>query len=297
MKRKVNSKYKDRLFLMLFGSVEEKSNIVSLYNAVNNTDYNEEDIVDIMTLEDVVYIKMKNDVSLLIDGNLTLWEQQSTINPNMPIRGLMYFGNLYNEYIDINELNIYGSKLIKIPTPKYVVFYNGTKDVADVVKLKLSDAFIHKTEANEFEWTATMYNLNKNNELLSKCKALSDYMTLIKYIRGNQNSGMQIEEAVDEAIVRCINENVMSEYLKKHRGQVMDVCITEYNEKVFVNGIHEEGREEGRKEGLKEGREEGLKILVLSLMEFIDDENKILASVRKNEIYKNVTLEEIKKYM
>jgi hypothetical protein len=251
--RKVNPQYKDRLFRLLFGSDEMRDNIISLYNALNKTSYSVNDITEITTLDDAVYIKMKNDVSLLIDSYLALWEQQSSYNPNMPLRGLMYFGNLYNAFIEKNNKNIYGSSLVKIPTPQYIVFYNGTRDEAPVQKLRLSDAFLNPLNDNEFEWTATMYNLNKgkNDTLLSMCKPLSDYMTLINYIRENQNDGMNVKDAVDTAVKRCIEENVLGEFLKKHRAEVMDVCITEYNEKVFVNGIHEEGRAEERAEAIE----------------------------------------------
>ena len=104
-----------------------------------------------------------------------------------------------------------------------------------------------------FEWTATMYNLNrgKNDKLLSLCNPLSDYMTLIYYIRENQENGYSIKEAVDKAAKRCIEENILSDFLRKHRAEVMDVCITEFNEKVFIDGIHEEGREEGRAETIR----------------------------------------------
>ena len=121
----VNRKYKDRVFCMLFGNEENKKNILSLYNALNNTNYTNETDIEITTIEDAVYIKMKNDVSFLVDSYLSLWEQQSTFNPNMPIRGLMYYGNLYNSYIEEHSLNIYGSTLVKLPTPQYIVFYNG----------------------------------------------------------------------------------------------------------------------------------------------------------------------------
>lgn len=250
---KTNRQYRDRLFRLLFGRIEMKANIVSLYNALECTNYTVETELEITTLEDAIYIKMKNDVSLLIDSNLALWEQQSSYNPNMPLRGLMYFGNLYDSYIDKNSLNIYGESLVKIPTPQYVVFYNGDKDIEAVRKLRLSDSFINPDSSCDFEWTATMYNLNKgkNEDLLSKCKPLADYMTLVNYIKENQAKGLPVEEAIDNAVVRCISENVMADFLKNHRAEVIDVCITEYNEKTFVEGI----REEGRAEGLVTGRE------------------------------------------
>ena len=251
----VNKKYKDRLFCLLFGNEEYKENILALYNALCNTSYTNTDDIQIYTIDDVIYIKMKNDVSILLDSFLYLWEQQSTYNPNMPIRGLMYFGKMYDRYISENHLNIYGRTLIKIPTPRYTVLYNGMDEQPGSLQLKLSDSFINLDSSGNFEWTASMINLNdgKNDELLNNCQPLKDYMTLINKIRKNSET-MDFEEAVDVAVTYCIEHDVLRAFLVKHRAEVKDVCITEYNEKSFVDGIRAEGREEGRKEGRKEGR-------------------------------------------
>ena len=120
----VNKKYKDRLFCLLFGNGEYKDNVLSLYNALCHTSHTNTEDIQIYTIDDVIYIKMKNDVSILLDSFLYLWEQQSTFNPNMPIRGFMYFGKMYDRYITENSLNIYGKMLIKLPTPRYTVLYN-----------------------------------------------------------------------------------------------------------------------------------------------------------------------------
>ena len=289
----VNRKYKDRLFRLRFGSEEYKADILSLYNALNGTSYGNPDDITITTIDDVIYIKMKNDVSLIIDGNLPLWEQQSSINPNMPIRGLMYFGNLYDQYIKVNKLNIYGKKLQRIPTPQYIVFYNGEENYAPVTKLKLSDAFIHTDNSGEFEWTATVYNLNrgKNDDLLKRCRALAEYMELVNRIRDNQKN-MSTDDAINAAIESCIEDGIMSEFLIKYRAEVFSVCITEFDEKVYTDGIREEGREEGR----REGHEEGLKALVESLQDFLPDFDSLYAAIIKNEAYKNVTKQQAMKY-
>ena len=255
----INQKYKDSLFRLLFGREDMKDNILSLYNALNNTSYSNPDDLEIRTLSEAVYIKMKNDVAFLIDSFLPLWEQQSTFNPNMPLRGLMYFSDLYNAYITEKELNIYGTKLVNIPTPQYVVFYNGDANKPPIMKLKLSDAFMNKNEDDDFEWTATMYNLNKgqNDELLLKCKPLSDYMTLVNYINYYKKEHT-VEEAVNMTVTRCIKENILKDILLKNKAEVMNMVITEFNEEVFVKGIREEGREEGLEEGLEKGLEKGL---------------------------------------
>ncbi len=246
----VNKKYKDRLFCLLFGNEEYKDNILSLYNALCHTSYTNTEDIQIYTIDDVIYIKMKNDVSILLDSFLYLWEQQSTFNPNMPIRGFMYFGKMYDRYITENSLNIYGKTLIKLPTPRYTVLYNGMDEQPSFMQLRLSDSFINPDSSGAFEWTASMVNLNdgKNEDLLNNCRPLKDYMTLINEIRKNSKI-MNFENAVDAAVTYCIEHDVLKTFLLKHRAEVKDVCITEYDEKTFVDGIRAEGRAEGRTEG------------------------------------------------
>lgn len=238
----INRKHKDRIFTMLFGDKTNKKNTLSLYNALYNTNHTDEDEIEITTIEDAIYIKMKNDVSFLLDNCLSLWEQQSSFNPNMPVRGLMYFGNLYNSYIEERKLPIYGSTLVKLPTPHYIVFYNGTNQYEPIKKLRLSDAFMQSDSRHEFEWTATMINLNKekNEELLSKCKPLSDYMTLINKINCYKKTIASLQDAVNQAINECIEENVLADFLQKHRGDVMSTCLTEFNEEAYKKGLLEE---------------------------------------------------------
>lgn len=264
---KVNRECKDRLFRFRFGTEAYKEDMLSLYNALNGTAYENAQELSITTIEDVIYVGMKNDVSILLDGNLSLWEQQSTLNPNMPIRELMYFGNLYDQYIKANKLNIYGTKLQKIPTPRYIVFYNGTDNSEAVAQLKLSDAFIHESKGG-FEWTATVYNLNrgKNDELLEQCRPLSEYMELINRIRDNQKSGMDIRSAVDMAVDSCIADGIMVEFLIKHKAEVISMCLTEFDEEVFVEGMKEEGKIQDRIE---------------SIFELLEDYGEIPETLRK----------------
>ncbi len=258
----INKRYKDRLFCLLFGNEEYKENILSLYNALCNTSHTDVNDIQIYTIDNVIYIEMKNDVSILLDSYLHLWEQQSSYNPNMPLRGMMYFSKMYDRYIIEHFYNIYGSTLIKLPTPRYTVLYNGTSEQPAFMKLRLSDAFIHQDTSGDFEWTANMVNINsgKNDDLLNNCKPLQEYMLLIETIRKNRSQGMEVEEAVDKAVTYCIDHDILSAFLTKHRAEVIDVCITEYDEQVFVNGIREEGIKEGREEGIETGRKEGIDI-------------------------------------
>ena len=262
----VNRKRKDTLFCLIFGRQQNRQWTLSLYNAVNGSDYQDPDVIEFNTLEEALFMGVKNDVSFILDSVMSLYEHQSTFNPNMPLRGFLYHSRLYQGYISPTELRkqMHTSKQVRIPTPRYIVFYNGDADMPPIVKLKLSDAFIHPDDSGEFEWTATMYNLNvgKNDELLARCKPLADYMTLIGYVRTNKMQSYGNDEAINMAIDRCIDEGILEEFLVKHRAEVLDMLLTEYDEEVIKAGFIEEGYDrglaEGREEGLAEGREEGL---------------------------------------
>ena len=243
-----NREYKSTLFAKLFG--EDKENALSLYNAVNNSNYTNADELTFTTLDDVVYMKMKNDVSFLFDKTMSLYEHQSTYNPNMPLRGFLYFADLYRQRIKDNE-EIYSKNIVKIPAPKYIVFYNGSmNDMPEKVKeLHLSDAFDRPTEQGKFEWTATMVNVNMgmNPELLAKCKVLEGYVTFVDKVR-SYNKNMPLRNAVDQAVDECVESGVLEEFLNKHRKEVRNMVLTEFDEEKFLKMVRAEERAEGRLE-------------------------------------------------
>lgn len=282
--------YKDSLFNKLFGDEANKENLLSLYNALNKTDYKDRNLLEINTIEGVIYMSMKNDVSCLLDNYMQLTEHQSSDCPNMPVRGLMYFGKMYDKYIKKNKLNIYSQRLIKIPTPKYYVLYNGNAGTPDIMKLRLSDAFINKSEEGEFEWTATMVNINKghNEKLMKSCRILEEYSLFIDRIKEYLKQKYSVENAVQTAVNDCIRDGILSEYLTAHKAEVIGMCITEYDEQETMYAFKEEGRQEGRQEGLQ--------ALVNSLKKFITDINLLYKEVISNEGFEDVTLEQVKKY-
>jgi len=128
MTTRIQRNYKNGLFLMIFGN---KPALLSLYNAIRDSNYTNPDDLIINTIEGVLYLGMKNDVSFIINNELNLYEAQSSWNPNMPLRGLFYFSRVYEGYIAEHDLNIYSQTLLKLPTPNYIVFYNGTKEDGD----------------------------------------------------------------------------------------------------------------------------------------------------------------------
>ncbi len=244
---RANREYKSTVFSKLFG--ENKENALSLYNAVNGSNYTNADELTFTTLDDVVYMKMKNDVSFLFDKTLSLYEHQSTYNPNMPLRGFLYFADLYRQLIKDNE-RIYSKNIVKNPAPKYIVFYNGDrKDMPEQVKeLYLSDAFDMEVELGKFEWTATMVNINNgmNLELLTKCKALGGYVTFVDKVR-NYNKSMPLTDAVDQAVDECVEDGVLEEFLNKHRKEVRNMVLTEFDEEKFLKMVREEERATGER--------------------------------------------------
>lgn len=272
-----NRNHKDTLFRFIFAGNKECA--LSLYNAINGSNYTNADDLDFTTLDDVIYLKMKNDVSFIIDRCLNLYEHQSSYNPNMPFRGFLYFADLYRQRIE--DERIYSSTLIKVPTPRYIVFYNGDRNTEDVVKLHLSDAFLYPDESKEFEWTATVLNINlgHNQHILDSCPALLQYSQFIQRIKDNRFNFKTLEEAIDEAVDYCIKHEILHDILKKQKKAVKDMTLTEFDEKkyekvIYEDGLNaglekgrEEGRLEGRKEGLEEGLEEGRINVLISLVE------------------------------
>lgn len=260
--RDVQRNHKDTVFNDLFS---DKRNALSLYNALNDTDYEETESLEIVTLSDAVYMHRKNDVSVLFQNQLALWEHQSTLNYNMPLRGLIYYAHNIDGILRAKGAKLYGKKLVKIPAPDYYVFYNGREDAPDRQELKLSDAFLVPREG--YEWTAHMLNINNegSRSLLERCPALKGYVMLVRYVRELQASGSDLPDAMDKAIDRCIRESVLKEYLLKKKSEVKLMLLTEFDEELFAETMREEGREEGLKEGREEG-EDRLNQLYVTLM-------------------------------
>ncbi len=229
---------------------------MSLYNGLQGSNYTNEEKLEFTTLENVVYMKMKNDVSILVDGTLNLYEHQSTYNPNMPLRGFLYHADLYRQILKENE-QIYSKYLVKIPTPAYYVFYNGK--ISDMPeerrKLVLSDAFEKPVEQGEFQWTATMININYgyNKELMEKCPVLKEYAIFVEKVKCYSKE-IPLTEAVDRAIDECIEENVLREFFSKNRREARNMVLTEFDEKKYLEMMRKEEWKDGHAAGLFEGQ-------------------------------------------
>ena len=240
--------YKDRVFRLLY---KDRKRLLELYNALNGTDYNNEEDLMVNTLENAIFIKMKNDVSFIIDCDMCLYEHQSTYCPNMPLRGYLYFADLYKKQIKGIDLSV--RKLIKIPTPHYIVFYNGIEKQEEEFCLRLSDAFEDDSKGC-MELTVRVININfgQNKELLEKCQTLYGYAYFVAAIRRNLQK-LEMEEAIEAAVNECIEKNILKEFLLEQKAEVIAMSIYEYNEEYVKKTIHEEGYEQGKADGEAKG--------------------------------------------
>ena len=201
-----------------------------------------------------------------------MYEHQSTVNPNMPLRDLIYVSKLLQNMI--RDCDLYGSTLVKIPAPRFVVFYNGTERQPERTVYRLSDSFSKKQENPELELTVTVLNINagNNDEILGNCRTLREYMQYTDKVRAYA-SQMPIEEAVECAITECINEGILAEFLKKNRAEAFEMSIFEYNEELHLANLRREGYEEGIQQGIQQG-------MVRLIIELLQDLGEIPDTLR-----------------
>ena len=216
-----NRNYKDRLFRFVFNN---KKDLLDLYNAINGTDYNNPEELEVNILENVLYLSMKNDLSFLIDAELNLYEHQSTYNPNMPMRGLLYFAGVYNRHI---------SDLFRRP--------NGEKDPC-------------------LECQTLMLNINygHNRELMKKCRRLEEYAIFVDTIRKNQAKGQDLQEAVEGAVESCIAGGVLADILRLQKAEVVQMVLEGFDQEAYEKAMKKEGYEDGYQEGKEDGYQEGI---------------------------------------
>ena len=249
----VNRTFKSTLFIMLF---EDKKNLLELYNAISGKHYTDPELLEVNTLENAIYMSMRNDISFVVDGRLSLYEHQSTYSPNLPLRFLFYISNLYSGMT--REANLYGTRTVKIPGPEFLIFYNGREEMPERQVLRLSDMFTAKGERCGLELEAVMLNLcgEHNRKLKEACRSLRDYAEYTDRIRKYVRE-MELEDAVERAIRECIGEGILKEFLEKHRAEAKSMSIFEYDQEKHMRMEREEAWEEGRAQGHAEGHAQG----------------------------------------
>lgn len=274
-----NRIYKARIFEMVFS---DKKELLALYNAVNKTHYDNPERLEINTLENAIYMSMHNDVSFIIDSRLSLYEHQSTYSPNLPLRYLLYVSEIYAGMT--KDENLYGQKIVNIPPPRFLIFYNGIDPYPEQMVLKLSDLYTIKEEELSLELTAVMLNINRgyNEELLSTCKTLHDYAEYTDRVRRYAEE-MELEEAVEQAITECIREGILTEFLSKNRAEAKRMSIYEYDEEKHMRQTRAEGYEAGEAAGMIKGEAIGIQKGEISAMERLNRLNRLLAEQKRTD--------------
>lgn len=268
--------YKDTMFRMLFS---EKENLLSLYNALNGTSYTDTGGLRVTTLENAVYMNYKNDISFVFGLELMLYEHQSTFNPNMPLRNLFYAAKVIQGITKDEDL--YGPRPVRIPAPRFAVFFNGTQPQPEQQTLKLSDAFegeaSDKGRLPELELTVTVYNINLgyNSKLMEDCHVLKEYAQYVNQVREYARR-MEFREAVEEAVEYCMRNGILEEFLSKNRAEAIEVSIFEYNEEMHIKNEKEFSYQEGHKSGLELGIRQGIR-----------QEKERITLLQKNLLYEN----------
>ena len=262
---KENREYKSDVFSML---MEDKANALEVYNALNGSAFTDPEVVEIVQLEKGVSLSIRNDASYVIDMNFCLYEHQSTYNRNMPLRSMIYFVNALDDWLKENGHDLFGRKRIMIPTPHFVVFYNGVEKRQEYEEMRLSQSFYHQMEEPEIELVCKAYNINpqNNQELKRKSTVLAGYTYFVEKVRENQKKNMSLAEAIDAAIEDCIQNHILEDFFRSRKDEVRKMTHLDYTwekrEKLIRKEEYEDGRAAGRAEGRAEGRVKLISLII-----------------------------------
>ena len=273
-----NKKYKDTVFRMLF---TDRNNLLSLYNAVNGSNYEDAEALEIVTLKSAVYMGMKNDLAFIVNTELFLYEHQSTYTPNMPLRDLFYISREYQKLVDNKSL--YSSTLQKIPAPNFLVFYNGTEKKEDSWVNYLSDAYENLTGEPNLELKVITLNINEgySAKLMEQCRILREYAKYVAKVREYARE-FELDTAVEKAVNYCIQNNILAEFLRKNKSEVIATSIFEYDQ--------EEEERKLRKAEYEAGWEAGINHLKLLYAKLKQDgrEDEFLQAMTDSTLFKSL---------
>ena len=289
-----NREYKSDVFSML---LMEKARALEIYNAINGTSYGDPELVEIVSLENKGFsLSVRNDASFVLDANLSIYEHQSTLCPNMPLRSMIYFSQIIREMV--RNKNIYGSTQVKIPVPYFVVFYNGLEQAPEQYELRLSDAFEWKVVDPQIELICKVYNISSghNSDIMEKCPTLREYTCFVELVRENfkENGYEDLGKAIDQAIDQCIQKNVLRDFLTKNRSEVTKVMQLDYTFERQIE-LEREAASEARSKAWQQGLEQGIEQGRLrEIIAFVRDGD---ISVERGAQKAGMSVDEFKKVM
>lgn len=266
--------HKDNVFCLLY---RDKKNLLSLYNAVNGTSYEREEELEVVTLEEAICMKVRNDAAFVVDSTLNLYEQQSSVNPNMPLRDLYYVTEELKKIAPPGRLH--RTTKVDIPMPRFLVFYNGIAEQPEKKMYKLSELFcrpdrcflggdtkndrsVYGTEhfeEPELELKVTVYNINPghNEELLKKCESLRGYAAFVKKVRDKKGMGIKLDTAVSQAVEECISEDTLAVFFREHKEEIVEMGIYEFDQELHDRVLLEDGESIGLEKGMLIGEKRG----------------------------------------
>ncbi|MBQ2013780.1 MAG: Rpn family recombination-promoting nuclease/putative transposase [Peptococcaceae bacterium] len=263
MTENANRNYRDSVFSKYFQ--ENPEGLVEIYNAIAGTDYPLDTPIMIDTLDEVLYKEKINDLSFVLDEQiLVLIEHQYTINENMALRLLMYVARLYEKLLNQWEKRaIYEEKRIPIPTPEFVVLYNGKEPQPEHTVQYLSEAFMLKKEYPALELKVDVYNINygETSELLQKSQHLTNYSLFVHLVNQGRTGGKPLAKAIRDAIRYCIEHDIMRKFLEENGSEVQNMLMQEWKLEDALNYKEKKGREEGEKIGEQKEREKTIRAL------------------------------------
>ena len=235
--------YKDAVFRKYF---MDKTRILSLYKAVTGDNDLTEDDIELKTLDSTYDNGKKNDVAFLCKNQLIMmFEHQSTINENMPVRFLLYLAEYYNKITKSDDR--YRRKRINLPEPQCYIFYNGKKDLPERSILRLSDAYEvsseHEETALELQVEVLNINRGKNQALMEKSPTLYQYSFFVDTVR-KYESALPFEQAMERAIDECIGRGILSDFLQHNKAEVLRVCLFEYDQEKHIRQEKDESWED-----------------------------------------------------
>ena len=276
---------KDSVFRDIF---QNRKNLLRLYKELHPEDKDvKEEQIGSVTIKNVLIDKMYNDLGFMVRSKLLLLvEAQATWSVNIVIRALMYLANTWQEYIENNKLNVYGSRKIKIPKPELYVIYTGERNERPEW-ISLSNEFF-EGQSMFLEAKAKVIYGGKKGDIIN------EYITFTKVYDEQVREHGRTREAVLETIKICKEMKVLEEYLKDREKEVVDIMTTLFNQEYAMERYGDEREAEGLAQGVKKGLAQGeIKAKQETAYELRDEEGFSIERIAK---LVKVNVETVKKW-
>ncbi len=231
-----NRQYKSDVFSML---MEDKTYALQVYNALNDSDYDDPEMVEYVNLENAISLSIRNDAAFIVGTDISIYEHQSSYNPNMPLRSLVYYVTILKDLIENRYLH--SSQVVQIPTPHFAVFYNGEGNRPEKEIMKLSTSYEKPMEEPELELICTVYNINPGRELLQRCSVLGEYTQLVEVVRKNEKAG--ISNPIENAIAYCIDNHILEKFLRERGTEVLNIMAIDMTHERQIELLKKEAEE------------------------------------------------------